>query len=120
MSERERPSLFIESIHRAGGDGAGYAGEEQRLRQAQAAGREFRIDAGKRAEFHIDPGERAVVHILEGSVRFEGDDTEALAGDTVCFRPAPGGDGAVLGVEADTPARAILVAAASPRPRPLL
>lgn len=113
-------SLFVESIQHASGDGSGYADQEQRLRAARAAGCEFAIDAGKRAEFTIDPGDRAVVYILEGSVRFEGDDTAALAGDTVCFKPAPGGEAATLGVEADTPVRGILVAAPPPQLRPFL
>ena len=120
MSERGNPDLFIESIHHAGGQGRGYAEREQRLREARGAGREFRIDAGKRAEFPIHPGERAIVFILEGSARFEGDDTEAGPGDTVCFKPAPASRPATLGVEADTPVRGILVAAPPPQMRPFL
>lgn len=118
MEGRSRPPLFIEAIHHTGRDGSGYAQREQRLREARAAGREFHIEAGKRAEFEIDPGKRAIVHILEGSLRFEGDDTAALAGDTVCFRPAPPEETAMLGVEADTPVRGILVAASPQRMRP--
>ena len=115
-----KPNLFIESIHHAGGRGKGYAEQEARLRQAREAGRAFRIDAGKRAEFSIDPGERAIVFILEGRARFEGDDTAALAGDTVCFRPAPREEGGTLGVEADSPVHGILVAAPAPQMRPFL
>ena len=119
MDPASHRPLFIESIRKAGGD-AGYADEEQRLRQAQAAGREFRIDAGKRAEFMIDPGQRAIVHILEGSVRFEGDDTAALAGDTVWFKPAANDEIGFVGVEADTPVRGILIAAPPPQLRPFI
>ena len=120
MSERGTPNLFIESIQHAGGEGRGYAEREQRLREARGAGREFRIEAGKRAEFPIHPGERAIVFILEGSARFEGDDTEAGPGDTVCFKPAPASQPATLGVEADTPVRGILLAAPPPQMRPFL
>ena len=112
-----RGNLFVDSIHRPGGDGSGYAQEEQRLRAALPAGCEFRIEPGKRAEFRIEPGQCATVHVLEGSVRFEGDDTPALAGDIVRFKPAPEGDGAVLGVQADTVVRGVLVAARAAPPR---
>lgn len=103
-------SLDIDSIEHLRTDGSGFARHEQRLRHAYNAGREFRIEAGKRAEFTINPGERAVVFVLEGSVRFEGDDTAAGEGDTVWFKPAPREEAALLGVEADRPARGILVA----------
>jgi redox-sensitive bicupin YhaK (pirin superfamily) len=99
--------LDIESIEHA--DGKGDARHAQRLRQAHDAGYEFRIEAGKRAEFSIGPGDRAIVYVLEGSVRFEGDDTPAVEGDTVWFKPAAR-EAALVGVQADRPARGILVA----------
>jgi quercetin dioxygenase-like cupin family protein len=102
--------VFIERIeHQHSGNGAGYAGREQHLREAQAGGKEVRIEAGKRAEFHVPAGARAVVHVLEGSVRFEGDDTQAVAGDVVWFKPAAQGGPSLLGIEADTAARALVV-----------
>ena len=82
-------NLDIEAIEHLDQRGAGYAEHEQRLRRAYSAGREFRIEAGKRAEFTIAAGERAVVFVLEGAVRFEGDDTAAGEGDTIWFKPAP-------------------------------
>jgi redox-sensitive bicupin YhaK (pirin superfamily) len=111
-------NLDIESIEHLQTDGTGFARHEQRLRQAYTAGREFRIEAGRRAEFTIGPGERAVVFLLEGSVRFEGDDTAAGEGDTVWFKPAPREEAALLGVEADRPARGILVASPPKELRP--
>ena len=113
-------NLDIEIIQHRDNRGAGYAEHEQRLRRAYCAGREFRIEAGKRAEFTIAAGERAVVFVLEGAVRFEGDDTAAGEGDTIWFKPAPSGEPAVLGVEADLPARGILVSAPLREARPAL
>ena len=96
-------NLFIDSIHR-GADALGKADDEQRIREAMAGGREIRIEAGKRAEFRMPPGSRPVVHVLEGTVRFEGDDTSAIAGDSVWFGPVPeGGEAGVIGIEADAP-----------------
>jgi hypothetical protein len=93
--------LFIESIHRGAGP-MGKADDEQRIREALAGGREIRVEAGKRAEYRVPPGSRPVVHVLEGSVRFEGDDTPAAAGDSVWFKPVPeGGEEGVIGIEAD-------------------
>ena len=96
----------------------GAAGEEGRLAHARRAGREFRIEPGKRAEFRIGPGEQAVVYLLEGSARFEGDDSPALGGDAVWFKPAPQGGTALLGVQADTPVRGILVSGPMREARP--
>jgi hypothetical protein len=48
--------------------------------------------------------------VLEGSVRFESDDTAALAGDTVLFRPVPEGEEGVIGIEADAAFRGLLAA----------
>ena len=94
-------NLFIESIHR-GADEMGKADDEQRIREARATGHEIRIEAGKRAEFRVAPGSRPVVHVLEGAVRFEGDDTAAMAGDSVWFKPAPdNGEESIIGIEAD-------------------
>ena len=96
-------NLFIDSIHR-GGDAMGKADDEQRIREARASGKEIRIEAGKRAEFRMPPGAQPVVHVLEGAVRFEGDDTAAMAGDSVWFKPVPeGGEEGVIGIEADAP-----------------
>lgn len=102
--------LFVDRIDHAEPKGAGYAEYEQRFREAFSAGREIRIEAGKRDEYPIPQGHRAVVYVLEGSVRFEGDDTPAEQGDTVWFRPAPreGGE-ALVGVQADAPFRGVLV-----------
>ena len=93
-------NLFIDSIHR-GQDAMGKADDEQRIREAMSGGREIRIEAGKRAEFRMPGGSRPVVHVLEGAVRFESDDTSALAGDSVCFRAVPEGEEGVIGIEAD-------------------
>jgi redox-sensitive bicupin YhaK (pirin superfamily) len=94
-------NLFIDSIHHAA-DEMGKADDEQRIREAMATGHEIRIEAGKRAEFRVPPGSRPVVHVLEGAVRFEGDDTSAMAGDSVWFKPVPaGGEEGVIGIEAD-------------------
>jgi hypothetical protein len=94
-------NLFIDSIHH-GADQMGKADDEQRIREAMASGKEIRIEAGKRAEFRVPPGSLPVVHVLEGAVRFEGDDTSALAGDSVWFKPVPpGGEEGVIGIEAD-------------------
>ena len=113
-------NLDIESIEHLDQRGAGYAEREQRLRRAYSLGREFRIAAGKRAEFPIAPGDRAVVFLLEGAARFEGDDTAAGEGDTIWFKPAPPGEPAMLGVEADLPVRGILVSAPMREARPPL
>jgi redox-sensitive bicupin YhaK (pirin superfamily) len=99
---------FIERIRHPDPDGAGYARLEQDIREARAQGGvEFAIEAGKRAEIRVPPGERPVVHILEGSVRFEGDDTSAAAGDVVWFCAAH--ERGVLGIQADAPARGLVV-----------
>ena len=106
-------NLFIDSIHR-GADAMGKADDEQRIRASLAEGREIRIEAGKRAEFRMPPGSRPVVHVLEGAVRFEGDDSAALAGDSVWFKPVPeGGEEGVIGIEAD----AAFVGLIASRPR---
>jgi hypothetical protein len=106
-------NLFIDSIQR-GSPAPGKADDEQRLREARAAGREIRIDAGKRAEFRMPAGSRPVVHVIEGAVRFESDDTAALAGDSVCFRAVPEGEEGVIGIEADAAFVGVLV----PQPPP--
>ena len=94
-------NLFIDSIRR-GSDAMGKADDEQRAREAMAGGKEIRIEAGKRAEFRMPPGSRPVVHVLEGAVRFESDDSSAMAGDSVWFKPVPeGGEEGVIGIEAD-------------------
>lgn len=103
-------NLFIESIEHRDGEAPADAEHAQRMTQAYTAGREFTIEAGKRAEFEVEPGARAVVYLLEGAVRFEGDDTPAGEGDTVRFRPAPPDESALLGIQADRAARGILVA----------
>ena len=95
-------NLFIDSIHR-GADAMGRADDEQRIREARAGGREIRIEAGKRAEFRMPAGSQPVVHVLEGAVRFESDDTQAMAGDSVWFRAVPEGEEGVIGIEADAP-----------------
>lgn len=101
-------NVFIERIQHAGpgGDSRAQPGE---IDEALQSGREFSIEPGKRAEFEIAPGQRAVVYLLQGSARFEGDDTPAVGGDTVWFKPPPDGSGGLLGVEADTPVRGVLV-----------
>ena len=106
-------NLFIESIHR-GAEAMGKADDEQRIREARAGGKEIRIDAGKRAEFRLPAGAQPVVHVLEGAVRFEGDDTSAMAGDSVWFTAVPeGGEEGIIGIEAD----AAFVGLLATRPR---
>lgn len=102
-------NLFIESIEHRDGGALDDAEHARRMTQAYTAGREFSIEAGKRAEFEVEPGARAVVYLLEGAVRFEGDDTPAGEGDTVWFKPAQQ-EPAQIGIQADRPARGILVA----------
>ena len=100
--------LFIERVAHNEPHGGGYEQFEQMYRKALACGRELRIDAGKRAEFSVAAGERAVVYVMEGSVRFEGDDTEAGPGDVVIFQPAGARD-AKVGMQADMPFAGVLV-----------
>ena len=106
--------LFIERVAHNEPRGGGYEQFEQMYRQALADGREVRIDAGKRAEFGVRAGERAVVYVMEGSVRFEGDDTAAGPGDVVVFRRAGEGEGATVGIEADVPFVGVLVTGGEP------
>jgi redox-sensitive bicupin YhaK (pirin superfamily) len=113
-------NLFIDSIEHRGGEALDDAEHARRMTHAYTAGREFTIEAGKRAEFKVEPGEHAVVYLLEGAVRFEGDDTPAGEGDTVRFKPAPDGEIALLGIQADRPARGILVAGAHKGLRPAI
>ena len=96
--------IFVDRIVRPEPNGSGYEQMEQRYREALAGAREVRIEAGKRAEFDVPRGERAVVYVMEGTVRFEGDDTAAGAGDLVYVQAADE-PGAKLGVEADMPFR---------------
>ena len=100
--------LFIERVAHNEPHGGGYEQFEQMYRQALACGREVRIEAGKRAEFDVPAGNRAIVYVMEGSVRFEGDDTEAGPGDVVIFRPAGEVDARVA-MEADMPFAGVLV-----------
>src|SRR2546421_2841715 len=100
-------NLFIDRIEHPRPHGGGFAAIEQELRQALNAGVEFDVEAGKRREFAVPAGSPAAVYVLEGSVRFEGDDTAAMAGDVVWFKPAP--ERALVGVQADTPTRAVLI-----------
>jgi redox-sensitive bicupin YhaK (pirin superfamily) len=100
--------LFIERVAHNEPHGGGYEQFEQMYRQALACGREVRIEAGKRAEFDVPAGNRAIVYVMEGSVRFEGDDTEAGPGDVVIFRPA-GEDDARVAMEADLPFSGVIV-----------
>ena len=99
--------LFVDHIVRPQPNGAGYEQLEQHYRKVLAGGREVAIAGGKRAEFPVAPGVQAVVYVIEGSVRFEGDDTQAGPGDIVWFRAA--GEPATLGVEADAPFRGALM-----------
>ena len=108
-------NVFIESIEHQGHEAIDDAEHAQRMAQAYTAGCEFCIEAGKRAEFTVEPGACAVVYLLEGAVRFEGDDTPAGEGDTVWFKPAPQDETALLGIQADRPARGILVARPVPQ-----
>ena|SRR5688500_11206146 len=103
-------NVDIERIRRPEPRGGGYEQFEAQYRQALHEGREIQIDAGKRAEFEIPAGDRAVLYVIEGAGRLEGDDTPATQGDIVWFKPAPVDDeAAMLGVEADTPFRGVLV-----------
>lgn len=113
-------NVFIESIEHRDGGAQDDAEHARRMTQAYTAGREFTIEAGKRAEFRVEPGERAVVYLLEGAVRFEGDDTPAGEGDTVWFKPAPQDETALLGIQADRPVRGILVAGRNTGLRPAI
>ena len=106
--------LFVDRIVRPQPNGAGYEHLEQHYREVLAAGREVAIASGKRAEFAVAPGIQAVVYVIEGSVRFEGDDTQAGAGDIVWFRAAS--EAALLGVEADAPFRGALMMGNPPSP----
>jgi redox-sensitive bicupin YhaK (pirin superfamily) len=102
-------SLFIERIAHNEPHGGGYEQFEQMYRKALACGREVRIEAGRRAEYDVPPGERAIVYVMEGSVRFEGDDTEAGPGDVVIFKTAAAGERAKVAMEADLPFTGVLV-----------
>ena len=106
-------NLFVDHIRHAEPRGSGFAALEQELREALDSGQEFAVEAGKRAEFDVPAGAHPVVYVMEGSVRFEGDDTAASAGDVVWFKPA--GEGAQVGVEADAPARGVVVFRSAPR-----
>ena len=107
-----RMILFVDRIrHRMSATGRGFAGEEQEIREALDAGVEFTVEAGKRAELTVPAGAHPVVYVLEGSVRFEGDDTAAAAGDVVWFRQAS--EAGLVAVEADASARGVLVHDAS-------
>ena len=108
-------NLFIERIRHPEPQGAGFTANEQELRTAMGAGQEFMVEAGKRTEFEVPPGSKPVVYLLEGSVRFEGDDTSAMAGDVVWFRAA--NEKATVGIEADARARGVFVSDA-PRAAP--
>ncbi len=73
---------------------------------------DVRIDAGRRAELHVPPGRPTCLQVLEGSVRIEGDDTPVTEGDVVWFKPAHAdGEAVMLGLEADTPFRGLVLAA---------
>ncbi len=77
---------------------------------------EVTIDAGRRAELQVPPGRRACLRVLEGAVRIEGDDTTAVEGDLVWFKPVHAdGEAALLGMEADTPFRGVVLAADASR-----
>lgn len=100
--------LFPERIVRPTPNGSGYEQLEQRYREVLCRGREIRIDAGKRAEYDVPAGQQAIVYVMEGSVRFEGDDTQAGPGEVVYFRIAQEPESKV-GLEADLPFRGTLV-----------
>jgi redox-sensitive bicupin YhaK (pirin superfamily) len=100
--------LFVDHIVRPEPNGAGYEQLEQRYREVVSGGREIRIEAGKRAEIAVGAGQRAVVYVMEGSVRFEGDDTAAGAGEVVYFKPVREPD-AKLGLQADFPFRGVVM-----------
>lgn len=100
--------LFIERVAHNEPHGGGYEQFEQMYRKALACGEEVRIEAGRRAEYGVPAGHRAIVYVMEGSVRFEGDDTEAGPGDVVIFRPAADGD-AMVAMEADLAFAGVLV-----------
>jgi redox-sensitive bicupin YhaK (pirin superfamily) len=103
-------NLDIERIRHPEPRGAGFPQLEAEYRRVLHQGREIRIDAGKRAEYEVAAGDQAVVYVMEGSVRFEGDDTAAGQGDIVWFKPAPPGDGkSIVGIEADMAFRGVLV-----------
>lgn len=106
--------LFIERVAHNEPRGGGYEQFEQMYRRALADGREVRIEAGKRAEYEVPPGQRAVVYVMEGSVRFEGDDTGAGPGDVVIFKAAEPGEGARVAMEADMPFVGVLVTGGEP------
>jgi redox-sensitive bicupin YhaK (pirin superfamily) len=108
--------VFVDRMLRPEPNGAGYEQLEQRYREVLGAGREVRLEAGKRAEFDVPQGQQAVVYVIEGAVRFEGDDTGAAAGTVVYFKPA-GDPDAKLGLEADMPFRGA-VAIGAPRASP--
>lgn len=99
--------LFVDRIRHGEPRGQGFAAQEQEIREALNAGVEFAVEAGKRAEFEVPPGAHPVVYVLEGSVRFEGDDTAAFAGDVIWFRKA--NEAGLVAVQADAPARGVLV-----------
>ena len=101
--------LFVERVTHPEPHGTGYEQFEQMYRRVLAAGSEISIDAGKRAEYEVPRGERAVLYVMEGSVRFESDDTEAGPGDVVELRAAPFEGRPVLGLQADLPFRGVLV-----------
>lgn len=100
--------VFVERIVRPQPNGSGYQPLEQAYREVLAEGREVRIEAGRRAEFRVPQGSRVVVYVIEGTVRFEGDDTAANPGEIVWFK-ASGEPDAVLGMQADMAFRGTLV-----------
>jgi redox-sensitive bicupin YhaK (pirin superfamily) len=107
--------LFVERVARNEPHGGGYEQFEQMYRRALSDGREVRIAAGKRAEYDVPAGKQAVVYVMEGSVRFEGDDTAAGPGDVVTFQAAQPGEGAKVAMEADMPFVGVLVTGNEPR-----
>ena len=104
-------NVDVERIRHPEPHGAGFEQLESQYRRVLQAGREIRIDAGKRAEYPVGPGERAVLYVTQGGVRIEGDDTPAGPGDIVWFKapPAQDDEDAMLGLEADTPFCGVLV-----------
>lgn len=76
---------------------------------------DVRIDAGRRTELHVPPGRPTCLQVLEGSVRIEGDDTALTEGDVAWFKPARAdGEAVMLGLEADTPFRGLVLAGSAP------
>ena len=87
-------------------EGVGYT-----LRQLGERLHEVSVASEKRVELEVAAGDQALLYVLSGGGRLEGDDTAIGQDDVVWFKPALAGARQMIGIEADTPLRALLFAA---------